>query len=63
MELMHNNQMYLIVESSDPNIVLSILPDESDIPEHKSIMDLSTHSGNIMFVMDDKYYNQHLKFF
>lgn len=60
---MDNNKMFIIVESENPETVLSILDGESDLKNSSSKIDISTHSGNIMFVMDDKYYNGHLNYF
>ena len=63
MDLMNNNLLFIILESGNPDFVLSILDQDSSTVSSISKIDVTTTSGNIMFVLNDSYYNGHLDFF
>ena len=51
--LISSNKFYLVLESLNPNFIVSILKPDDSIKNHNRIMDLVTNTGNIMMAMSD----------
>lgn len=61
--ILENKFFFLILESSNADFVLSILNEERNVTKAEVLIDLTTFSGNIAFVMSSTFFNGKLDFF
>lgn len=62
--IIDGNNLFIIIESDNPNFTLSILDaDRSHKKRDSVLIDVNSFSGNIGLVMSDTYFNSQLDFF
>ena len=63
-DLLEDKQLYILFESTNPDMVLSVLSEQkSRSTKVESLIDLTTFSGDIGLVMSDTFFNGRLNFF